>query len=213
MRDRSCLSSAETLAIIRRAWMPDRIQLGTRYGLILRILFYLLYGAVYTGFLFHSSQSQVVLWYSKAYAATLLVGAVPFLLPAILARMASKIGRENLVLSLSSLGVFLAGSWFIAHLYYDNARVHPFDPYLQRHAQPLENQYERSRKVGLYRILAIGGSTTANHDLPAGQRYPALLERLLAERYPTREIQVLNAGQNWWTTKNSLVNYVSYAEA
>jgi lysophospholipase L1-like esterase len=64
----------------------------------------------------------------------------------------------------------------------------------------------------LYRILAIGGSTTANHHLPVGQRYPTLLEKLLAERYPKREIQVLNAGQNWWTTKNSLINYVSYAE-
>jgi len=177
------------------------------------MLFYLVYGFVYVGFLFHSSQSPVILWYSKPYAVALVVGAVPFLFPTILRRIASRIGIRNLVLAFASFGVVLAGSWFMAHLYYDYTREHPFDPYLQRHAQPLERQYERSRRVGLYRILAIGGSTTANQHLPVEQRYTTQLEKLLAEYYPKREIQVLNAGQNWWTTKHSLINYVTYADS
>ena len=178
---------------------------------MLRLSFYILYGLVYTGLLFHSSQSPFILWYSRAYLVALVAAMLPFLLPTILARIASKIGTRNIVFALFPSGILLAGAWTVAHLYYDYTRQYPFDPYLQRHAQPLEKQYEQSRKAGVYRILAMGGSTTANFTLPVDQRYPAVLQKLLAERYPNRVVQVLNAGQDWWTTKHALINYITYA--
>jgi lysophospholipase L1-like esterase len=62
-------------------------------------------------------------------------------------------------------------------------------------------------------VLTLGGSTTRNHRLDREERYPRQLERLLRSARPGVQIEVVNAGQNWWTTKHSLVNYVTYASA
>lgn len=176
-------------------------------------VFILLYGVFYLGLLFHRSDTPYLLWYSKGYLAVLLAWALPFLLPAVAVRLISKIGRKQFVFSLLPCGVLLAGSWILSHLYYDYTHIYPFDPYLQKPGQPLEKQYPQARRSGSYRILAMGGSTTANWKLAPKQRYPAVLEQLLADRNPTRVIEVLNAGQDWWTTKHSLINYVTYAHA
>jgi lysophospholipase L1-like esterase len=115
--------------------------------------------------------------------------------------------------SLLPCAILVGGAWIIAHIYYDYTHVYPFDPYLQRFGQPLEKQYPQARQGNVFRVLCMGGSTTANWKLPPQQRYPTVLQHLLAERYPTRTIQVLNAGQDWWTTKHDLINYVTYAHA
>ena len=42
-----------------------------------------------------------------------------------------------------------------------------------------------------------------------GDRYPRVLEHLLRERFPGRRIDVFNAGMDGYTSKHSLINYVS----
>ena len=53
----------------------------------------------------------------------------------------------------------------------------------------------------------MGGSTTRNASLPRQDRYPNVLQHLLEKYYPELNIQIFNAGMNWYTTKHSLINY------
>jgi len=179
---------------------------------ILRLLFYVVYGVIYAGLLFHRSDQPLIYWYSGRYIAVLLLALLPFLLPTAFAALRKLYGTKTLMFGMIPAATLLLLVYIFAHIYFDYTREYRFDPYLQAPAQLLENQYEQPRKNNSYRILALGGSTTKNDMLPPEDRYCAVLKRLLSERYPSVEIEVLNAGQNWWTTKHSLINYITYAE-
>ena len=47
---------------------------------------------------------------------------------------------------------------------------------------------------GAFRIAAVGGSTTYEPDMPLENTYVAYLEEYLNRRFPTRKIEILNAG-------------------
>jgi lysophospholipase L1-like esterase len=179
---------------------------------ILRLLFYMVYGVIYAGLLFHRSDQPLIYWYSGRYAAVLSLALLPFLLPTAFAALRKLYGAKTIVFGIIPAATLLLLVYIVAHMYFDYTREYRFDPYLQAPAQLLENQYEQARKNNSYRILALGGSTTKNDMLLPEDRYCAVLKRLLSERYPSVEIEVLNAGQNWWTTKHSLINYITYAE-
>jgi lysophospholipase L1-like esterase len=86
------------------------------------------------------------------------------------------------------------------------ARVHPFDPYLQNPPVPTPADPKPPRAI---RLLFLGGSTTECGNLPPADRYPAQVQRLLQERHPDVQVQVLNAGRDWWTSKHSLIAFVT----
>ena len=158
--------------------------------------YYVVCSFFYVGFLFHSSKSPILLGYSWWYLVFLGVLAFLFLLPTLLSMMSNRYGIKTVFFSVIPSIVLVGVVWAIAHLYYDYTRKYPFDPYLQVQPQPLELQHAKAKTDSTYRILAMGGSTTANSGLPPSQRYCAVLERLLARRYPDRDIQVLNAGRS-----------------
>ncbi|MFH1857775.1 MAG: SGNH/GDSL hydrolase family protein [Candidatus Omnitrophota bacterium] len=54
----------------------------------------------------------------------------------------------------------------------------------------LERSYEKG--VGVFRILCIGDSVTFGPGLPFEKTYPQMLERRLNQRFPDRQIEVLN---------------------
>jgi nicotinamidase-related amidase len=58
---------------------------------------------------------------------------------------------------------------------------------------------------GVYRIVALGGSTTYGHALTADEAYPAQLQRLLRERGET-QVEVVNLGVPGYFSLDSLVN-------
>lgn len=60
------------------------------------------------------------------------------------------------------------------------------------------------------RILCLGGSTTHNFDLDRENQYPAILKTLLEDSLPNVNIEMVNGGYDWYTTKHSLINYTSY---
>jgi len=179
---------------------------------VLRVAFYAAYAVVYVGFLFHRSDEPTIFWYSRNYCIALVMALLPFLVPTALAFVRRRAGTKKMLLALTPAVVLCGLAYVVAHYFFDYTREYPFDPYLQAPTQALEEQYGIQRPANAFRVLALGGSTTRNAMLPADKRYSAVLEDLLAERYPGVEVQVLNAGQNWWATKHSLINYMTYAE-
>lgn len=104
--------------------------------------------------------------------------------------------------------VLVAVIYFFFSIWYYYTRTHPFDPFLQTYPPYLESKYfEKPEKV--FRILTFGGSTTGNMRLPQKNRYPELLRSILQEQYKESGIEVFNAGMDWYTTKHSLINYVT----
>jgi len=63
----------------------------------------------------------------------------------------------------------------------------------------------RPKKDGTMRILCLGASPTFGWGVQADQAYPALLEKRLAERFPGRKIEVINAGQIGYTSYQGLI--------
>ena len=64
-------------------------------------------------------------------------------------------------------------------------------------------QVPRKKPPGVFRIAALGGSTT---DGP--QAWPYHLARVLKQKRPDLEFQALNFGMSGWTSAESAVNYV-----
>lgn len=60
---------------------------------------------------------------------------------------------------------------------------------------------------GVFRIVAMGGSTTYGISLNARETYPAQLEKILREDYGYSHVEVVNAGVVAYTSWESLVNF------
>jgi lysophospholipase L1-like esterase len=110
--------------------------------------------------------------------------------------------------SIVPVSALLLVSYVVASAVYYHTQEHLFDPYLQ--LGPALYEATPSEAPRAFRILALGGSTTANDALPEPQRYPTVLQDRLRHQYPSLPIEVLNAGKDWYTTKHSLINYVTY---
>jgi lysophospholipase L1-like esterase len=68
---------------------------------------------------------------------------------------------------------------------------------------------EHPKPDGIYRILALGGSTTYGLDVAPEDAYPGQLQRILREDYGFENVEVVNAGFPSYTTMNSLVNFIT----
>jgi lysophospholipase L1-like esterase len=77
-------------------------------------------------------------------------------------------------------------------------------PYFRHRSVPTSIE----KPPGIFRIIAVGGSTTVNHHSfeVAGIDYPTALERKLAGAEHAATIEVLNAGGNGFSTAQSLIN-------
>ncbi len=65
--------------------------------------------------------------------------------------------------------------------------------------------YDRAKSTE-FRIVCLGGSTTYGHNHRPESAWPAVTERLLRER--GYDVEVINAGMQWYATAHSLANYV-----
>jgi len=166
------------------------------------------YAFVYCGWIAHRSESPWFLGYSRSYAFILLLLAVPFGLPLALRYALRKFGRRTLLFSLTPVALVLLLGYFAAGFYYYHTQVYRFDPYLQLPPPRLRGAV-RTRQPAAFGILTLGGSTTRCGNLPADKRYPAVLAALLQARYPSVRIELFNGGNDWYTTKHSLINYAT----
>ena len=167
------------------------------------------YALIYAGWISHRSFNPVVFSYSARYFIFLVIAAIPFFLPFVIWFFAGKIGWKKISYSLMPLAAFLFVLYLVSALIYYNTQEHPFDPFLQTPVKDFEAGRRPGRGSGSFRILCLGGSTTACLGLPAEKSYPGVLEKILKEQYPHGDIEVFNGGVNWYTTKHSLISYVT----
>ena len=66
----------------------------------------------------------------------------------------------------------------------------------------------KEKPKNIYRIFVLGGSTVFSGDMPYEMTHCAILEKKLRERYPDKNIEVLNAGYYWYTTEHTLIQYL-----
>lgn len=68
-------------------------------------------------------------------------------------------------------------------------------------------EIELPKPQGVFRILALGGSTTYSTSTEAGLSYPALLQKILREEYGYPHVEVINGGGSGYTTWEILANF------
>ncbi len=175
---------------------------------ILAILYYILFAFIYVGFLLHKSSDHVVLQYSLKYLLFLIAFSTLFLVPFVCSIGVRKFGlKTTAFITLPGLFVLLFLYGVLSSWYYYNQQ-HLFDPFLQAPPSTLSPD-EIPKKSNTIRILTLGGSTTRNVHLNKKDRYPRVLESILGTHYQQVNIEVFNAGMDFYTTKHSMINYVT----
>jgi lysophospholipase L1-like esterase len=66
--------------------------------------------------------------------------------------------------------------------------------------------FERPKAEGVFRIFALGGSTTFGASLSPQEAYPAQLQLVLHEDYAYNNVEVVNAGVSAYASADSLAN-------
>lgn len=176
---------------------------------LLLALYYSSYLIGFTGWIFFRGYSQRKFHYSAIDIVYLALMALPLLFPPIV-----WFGRKRLPSfrnkSATVVGAFVVASWYLVFsaIYY-NTQEHLFDPFVQ---MPLSQLSEQNAETSdrTFRILTLGGSTTQGFGLPKNKSYPDVLDALLHDRFPSKAIKVFNAGMQWYTSKHSLINFVTY---
>ncbi|MFC2172305.1 GDSL-type esterase/lipase family protein [Acidobacteriota bacterium] len=176
--------------------------------LTLFIIYFLVYGFVYAGWLFHRSQDPVVHNYSGRYLGFLAVMLLFFFLPWPVSRIIRTRGMKKLLFIALPVCVTFVVIYGVASLRYYHTVVHHFDPFLQV-SGPCQDSQVLEKRHDTYRILALGGSTTYCGYLNEPDRYPRVVESVLRQHYPGRDIEVINAGMSWYTTRHTLIHYAT----
>ena len=173
------------------------------------IVYWLIYAFIYAGWVCHRCDNPSVLWYTRRYVAFLVGMAVFFFVPLLARRYRKAVGTKGFWFSIIPCGVLGVLLYVGASFYYYHTQVRGFEPFVQVHYYRYDPG-ARAKKDGELRVLCLGGSTTRNFRLPPDKRYPSVLQAILQQRYPSRKVTVFNAGMDWYTTKHSLINYVTY---
>jgi lysophospholipase L1-like esterase/NADH:ubiquinone oxidoreductase subunit 6 (subunit J) len=185
----------------------ERLRMITKKNIVLA-LFYLIYGFIYSGWFFHKSSNPIIFSYSLPVVAFLCIMFFVFFIPPLVLWYRKKVGQKAFLFAVTPVGILLL-IYIIGSFHYYYSQEHLFDPFLQHPNQQFDNE-SIEKKPDTFRIITLGGSTTRCASLPPEKRYPSALEKKLQEAYPNYNIEVLNAGMDWFTTKHSLMNYTTY---
>ncbi len=144
-----------------------------------------------------------------------LLGLLAAFIPFILMKWKQRVGARAFVLSALPAAITVVAMYLFVSTYYYYHAHHPFDPFLQMPPQRFKTQLDKDPKH--LRILFLGGSTTfdplcTSCIFPhcASCNYPDYLRQLLQSRYPSVQLEILNGAMPWYTSKHSLINYVTY---
>jgi lysophospholipase L1-like esterase len=204
---------------------------------ILRALGLALYAVFFVGLLLHtSSQPAVFGKYSWGYALLLVAAAgggvafiwllrfltrtTPIALPSGRTFRFSPVRKLLVygaiaVVALVPVEVYLRSHADVLPTVLD--QYHPFlgqrpiapDPKLHVNAHGFRgDELVVPKPPGTFRIFFLGGSTVFCETDPFEKTHARLLERLLQEQYPDRKIELQNAGYPWYTSQQSLMNYL-----
>ncbi len=174
--------------------------------------FYLAYSVFFVGLVFHRQGDPAIGPYSLVYLCLLLVLASLYGVPVAIVMAIRRHGARRVGFALAPLAGLAVVGYVASSIAYANLQSHHFDPFLQIHPPDFDVE-DIPRVEGSLRILTLGGSTTENGLLPPDARYPRVLEVRLAEALPQLDVEVLNAGRAWYTSKHSLINFVTNMRA
>jgi lysophospholipase L1-like esterase len=166
--------------------------------------FYALVLPLYAGFFFYESTDPLVFGYSLSYLIFVSVLGSFLTVPLFVWLSLKLLGaKRTIFLGIALLMLALPSYCLVAIVYYNN-QERDFDPFLQ-----IDNPRftgiakHRSEDDTSLRILVLGGSTSMG--------YPVFMGDQLRERSEGRfNVEILNGSMRWYTTRHSLINYVSY---
>lgn len=172
-------------------------------------IYYAIAAFFFYGFAVHPSLRQDIFIYSYSYASLLfaliiILGVTPF----IFKWLHKKMDTQGLVFTLVPTTLLLSLIYLTVHFFHYGQQQNDFDPFLQIAPNKFEITAEKDSNT--IRILCLGGGTTNNDRLEEHQNYPHQLEILLQKEHPNKNVQVINAGMGWYTTRHSLINYNHY---
>jgi lysophospholipase L1-like esterase len=145
--------------------------------------------------------------YSFKYLVLIAAVSAALATPLFLLWLMRRVGARKVLFALAPISALGLLGGFAGSQYYYATVTHYFDPFLQSPPAWLGTDDWNAHGC---RILAAGGSTTANGTLAPADRYPRQLDRLLAQLRPEAQPHVFNAGMAFWTVKHNLINYVTY---
>lgn len=165
---------------------------------------------VWLGFAVGESRNPWIFGYSRSYALFLAVLVLLLCVPPLFRVLVRRVGWRR-ILSESAPAVGLIAIVCLAGArYYYATQEHRFDPFLQNPPRNIETVGE-PKLPGEIRIVALGGSTTEGMESPAVDGYPARVEAGLRQGDHGLNVVVSNGGRAWWTTRHSLIYYVTHA--
>jgi hypothetical protein len=134
------------------------------------------------------------------------------------------IWKEALVVLCIIIIVISAAETYFRQKYknYEPARIytldnfHPFLQYQMANDRELQinsnnfrgNEITKNKPPNTYRIFVIGGSTVFNRQLPVEKTPTAILENLLSKKLANKKIEVINAGNDGYTTEHAIIQYL-----
>ncbi|MFH1379983.1 MAG: GDSL-type esterase/lipase family protein [bacterium] len=74
------------------------------------------------------------------------------------------------------------------------------------------SEFSLQKDPDTIRIVCYGDSITFGYQLPQGESYVQMLENILKEKFPSRKIEVINAGVPGYTSRQGLVRYQYYGK-
>jgi len=176
---------------------------------IATLAYYAITLPILAGFYFHESDHPEILTYRYVYFFILISVTLFFtlLLPYSAYRLCERYGVKKLLFSIIPATALLILIYLFFHYKFYHNQKHLFDPYLQIHKPAIDlESYTEDQFI----ILALGGSTTLNPSLPLEAKHTFILEKELQKSCPSIQVRVINAGMDWYTSKHSLINYITY---
>jgi lysophospholipase L1-like esterase len=174
----------------------------------LTIIYEVFYAFIYFGLLF--SKKTILQYFPNPSMLGRILGLVVlfngFFIPYYLKKMKIRLT----VLHYTCIALFCCLFYiFGSAKYYLNemgiTRFKQFHAFLQ--SMPVDQHVDIPKPLGVFRIICLGGSTTAEGSL-SDNSYPRFLEELLSKKYPQKKIEVINAGHYFWTTQHSIIQYL-----
>jgi hypothetical protein len=169
------------------------------------VIYQILFGLFFGGFLFGVSESPNIGPYSYRYLAFLAALSLGFAVPHFLGRLAAHHGKNVVILLVGSASLAAALLYGASALRYYYTRQYLFDPFLQAPPAPVQVT-ARNPGDSTLRILLLGGSTTFTPGRDPATTYAFHLDRFLREAR-SGDFRLLNAGMPWYTTKHSVIDY------
>jgi len=168
------------------------------------VIYEFLYGIFFYGLIL--SQRTTLHLYFPNVTLSMRIFAMTFLflgffVPYFLKLLRIKVALKHYLIFTISLFILYI---FCSNYYYSNNRLgktfHSFlnpAPTFQDVAVPKPNN--------VYRIICLGGSTTEGSGL---NNYPSKLQKMIHEKYPDKNIEVLNAGKYFYNTEHFIIQYL-----